>query len=402
MLPGEIVRARATQKRGDGFAAEPEAILQTSAERVTPPCRHASACGGCSLQHWQTDAYLAWKSGLLKSALHRAGYTPTLAPIVVTAPRARRRIDLAARREGSMLRLGLHGPRSREIVDLQECHVLHPTLAAVLPALRRTLLSLTALRRQADISCNLLDSGPDLLLRPDAAPTPQDRTRLAAFAAAHGIRRIMWARGDDAPETAVLTEPPRLRFAGTDVTPPPGAFLQASAAGEQAIVAAVLAGLPERLPARARVADLYAGCGTLTFALAARARVGAYEGDPASLAALRAAVNASGLAGRIEPMQRDLVRQPLSAKELSAFAAVVLDPPHAGAAVQIAQIAASTVARVIYVSCNPAALARDAAVLRGAGYALVAATPIDQFLWSARLESVCVFARLTAAPRSGR
>jgi 23S rRNA (uracil1939-C5)-methyltransferase len=73
----------------------------------------------------------------------------------------------------------------------------------------------------------------------------------------------------------------------------------------------------------------------------------------------------------------------------------VLDPPHAGAAVQIAQIAASNIARVIYVSCNPAALSRDASVLRGAGYALLAATPIDQFLWSARLESVCVFARQT-------
>jgi 23S rRNA (uracil1939-C5)-methyltransferase len=90
-------------------------------------------------------------------------------------------------------------------------------------------------------------------------------------------------------------------------------------------------------------------------------------------------------------VRRDLARQPLSAKELSSFTAVVLDPPHAGAAAQIGQIAASTIRTVIYVSCNPATLGRDAMVLRDAGYGLTAATAIDQFLWSARLESVCVF-----------
>jgi len=147
------------------------------------------------------------------------------------------------------------------------------------------------------------------------------------------------------------------------------------------------------LPARARIADLYAGCGTFSFPLAGRARVAAYEGDAAALGALRAATNTAGLAGRIEPLHRDLVRQPLSAKELSGFAAVVLDQAHAGAGIQIPQLATSRVARVIYVSCNPASLSRDAAMLRGAGYALLSATPIDQFLWSARLESVCVFAR---------
>ena len=392
-LPGEIVRARATQKRGDGYAADVDAVLAASPDRVPPPCRHARECGGCALPHWSMDAYLAWKSGLLEAALRRAGFTPALAPIVRTAAGTRRRIDLAARRDGAALRLGLHAPRSPNIVDISECVVLHPTLVALLPALRATLQSLSALRREAAAVCNLLDSGPDLLLRTDADPTAQDRSRLAEFARTHGIPRIAVARGNAAPEIAAQSAAPRIRFASADVTPPPGAFLQASADGERAIVAAVLAGLPEKLPARARVADLYAGCGTLSFALATRTRVVACEGDAAALAALRSAANAANLAGRIETQHRDLVRQPLSAKDLAGFAAVVLDPPHTGAPVQIAQLAASSVARVIYVSCNPAALARDAAALRSAGYALIAATPIDQFLWSARLESVCVFAR---------
>ena len=141
------------------------------------------------------------------------------------------------------------------------------------------------------------------------------------------------------------------------------------------------------------MAELYAGCGTLTFALAPHMRVAAFEGDLPAFNALRQATNSAGLAGRVETTRRDLARQPLSAKELSAFAVAVLDPPHNGALEQIGQIAASGIGRVIYVSCNPAALARDAKLLNAAGYRLVSATPIDQFLWSARLESVCVFSR---------
>jgi 23S rRNA (uracil1939-C5)-methyltransferase len=180
-------------------------------------------------------------------------------------------------------------------------------------------------------------------------------------------------------------------MSGTEVRPPPGVFLQATAPGEAAIIEAVLAGLPDRLPTRSRIAEMYAGCGTLTFALAAKARVTAWEGDAASVAALKDAVNRAALPGRIDVTQRDLVRQPLSVKELGQFAAIVLDPPHAGAAAQIAHIAAARVPRVIYVSCNPGTLSRDAKTLQAAGYTLTAATAIDQFLWSARLEAVCVF-----------
>ena len=203
--------------------------------------------------------------------------------------------------------------------------------------------------------------------------------------------RPVRARGDAAPETLCLLRPPVAVLSGVPVRPPPGAFLQASREGEAAIVAAVLAGLPDKLPARARVAELYAGCGTLSFALAARVRVAAYEGDADLVAALRAAVNAQVLAARISVEQRDLTRRPVTATELAGCVAVVLDPPFGGAAVQIAQVAAARPKRVVYVSCNPVALARDAAILRGAGYAVVTATPIDQFLWSARLESVVVF-----------
>ena len=392
-LPGELVRARPLARRGDGVAAGLDAVLEPDAARVPPPCPHFGACGGCALQHWRAEDYLAWKTGLLREALVRAGYADAvIAPIHCTQPYQRRRMDFAVQRARGGVAIGLHA-RGGPVVDLAACHVLEPALFGLVAPLRRLLAGLRGLRRAGSVIANLVENGADLLLRTDAEPTPRDRAALVAFARAQKLPRLCWALDGDDPEPVLIQQPPAITLSGITLHPPPGAFLQASAAGEAAIVAAVLAGLPEPLPARARIAELHAGCGTLSFALVRQARVAAFEGDAAAVTALRSAANAGGLAGRIAVAQRDLARQPLGARELAGFAAVVLDPPHAGAAAQIAPIAAAQPARVVYVSCNPAALARDARALCEAGYRLLAATPIDQFLWSARLESVCVFER---------
>lgn len=391
-LPDEIVRVRITGKRGEGRAGVAEEIVSPSAHRVAPACVHFGTCGGCSLQHWEASEYLAWKSNLLSAALRRAGFAPEPAAIVQTLAGARRRMDLAIRRDLTVT-LGLHTARDSAVVDLRECSVMHPDLFRLVAPLRVLLRGLGALKREGSAVVNLLDSGPDVLLRTDGQLNVTDRTKLAAFAVEHGMPRVMWAQNTGTPELAAGLRPATTNLSGTQVVPPPGGFLQASRAGETAIIAAVLAGLPTKPTAKARVAELYAGSGTLTFAIAPRMRVAAYEGDIGASAALKAAADASGQTGRVTVERRDLSRQPLSGKELSAFAVVVLDPPHGGAATQTEQIAASTVKRVIYVSCNPQALARDAAMLRMAGFKLVSAVPVDQFLWSARLESVCVFTR---------
>ncbi len=331
--------------------------------------------------------YVARKTRFAADALARAGYPDApLAPLVRTPPHARRRMDFAIRRTSAGVALGLHPPRSHAVTDLASCLVLDPDLFALVPKLRPLLERLDALRRDGSLIANRLDSGPDLLLRLDAPVTARDRTRLAAFATEHRIPRIATATGKASPETAVQLARPRQMFAGHAVTPPPGAFLQASREGENAIRDAVLAAVPAR--AR-RIVELYAGIGTLSFPLAAHAPVQAFEGDPASFAALREAAGGT----RVAVEQRDLARAPLTAKALAAADLVVLDPPHAGAAPQMPALAASNVRRIVYVSCNPNTLARDAAALREAGYRLEQAVPIDQFLWSQRLEMVATFAR---------
>jgi len=388
-LPGDVIEAAPVQKRGDGWAGEIIRLIQPSALRRPKPCPAFGACGGCSVQEYADDAYDAWKRGLLVTALRRAGYADPMVDELVRTPAAsRRRMDLALARVGTRVVAGLHRRGRREIINIAPCQVLDPRLVRLAGALEDALPALRLLRREGSALVNLTDSGPDILLRTDLEPDAAAREGLAAFAETAGVARISWADARGIPETICLLRPPAVRFSEVTVQPPPGAFLQASAAGEAAIVAAVIAGVPAKRQLKARIFDLYAGCGTLSFALAQLGPVHAVEGDAASAAALKKA----GGGGRVTCEQRDLARRPMMADELKNASVVVLDPPHGGAMEQIAQIAVSGVPTVIYVSCHPASLARDAAALAGR-YDPVAAKPIDQFLWSARLESVVVFRR---------
>ena len=394
-LPGERVRLGPLARRGDGFAAEIVELVEASPHRVTPACPHFGSCGGCVLQHAGIDLYTSFKSDLLSAALRRAGFAEAVRPLQRTPPASRRRLDLAVAKAGGRVLLGLHQRFGSLVVDLRTCPVSHPALVALLPALRGLLGGLDGLRVRGSVALNLLDDGPDVLLGTDRRLSTADRTRCAAFAAELGVPRVSWSDGG-ATETVAQLRTAAVTVSGHAVRPPPGAFLQASAEGEAAIRAAVVAGLPG-FTRKSRIVELYAGVGTLTFALAEHARVQAYEGAADAAAALRTAAGGQ----RIEVTTRDLVRQPLSAAELKGAACVVLDPPFAGAGPQVAQIAAAGVGRVIYVSCNPAALTRDLRAMKAAGYRVVAASPVDQFLWSARLESVVVLSKEKATPAGG-
>lgn len=359
------------------------ARLNDSPERVAPPCPHVAACGGCALQHWSLAAQGEWKRGRVATALFRAGFDIPVALTHQSAPHTRRRADFAIRRapDGAVT-LGFHGPLG--VTPVPECQLLRPEILALLPGLATVLRSLTALRREGDAVINLLDSGLDILLRLDGKPGVPDHERLAAFATQNGIPRIATQHG-----VAAQHAPVRQVFAGATVSPQPGAFLQVTEGSEAAIVQAVLAGLPAKLPRGAIVIDLFAGLGTLSFPIAARAQVQAFEGEPEAAAALAAAARAAG--GRVKAGKRDLARQPLLPAELKPARAVVLDPPFAGAKEQVEQIARARGPLVVYVSCNPAALERDARILAGAGFKAASAVAIDQFLWSAHVEAVVVF-----------
>jgi 23S rRNA (uracil1939-C5)-methyltransferase len=385
-LPGERVRA---EIRTGTEAAILRERLTDSADRVVPPCRHFGRCGGCVLQHLAPAPYAAFKRRLILDALGRQGLGAVpVAEAIVSPPGSRRRATLEARRVGGGVVLGFHERSSHQIVDLIDCPILRPALAALLPPLRALLTALLKPGQAASVVLMEVESGPDLGLELPSEPDLAALENLADFAALHDPARLWWRIAAQAPTLAAQRRAAVVRFGAIPVELPPGAFLQATAEGEAALRAAVACGLGE---AR-RVADLFAGIGTFALGSAAGRTVHAVEGDPAALAALAAAARRAQLV-QVTSERRDLAARPLRADELARFDAVIFDPPRAGAKAQAEQLAQARVPVVIGVSCNPASFARDAAILTGGGYGLDEVLPVDQFLWSSHIELVGVFRR---------
>ena len=395
-VAGDRVRLRLTGTRAGGFKGEVLELLEEGPGRAEPPCPHFGVCGGCALQHLTDEACARWKQGLVAPALARRGFGEVpVQPMIRIPPGTRRRATLAAARTETGVTLGFHGRESHAVVDVETCLLLTPRLMGLLPPLRLALAPLLQAREVAAVTLTETEEGPDLLIVSGQAPGLAAREALAAFAEDQDLARLTWAARAKAgealePEPVVLRRPPRLDFAGVAVEPPPGGFLQPTAAGEAALVEAVLSYLPE---GAAALADLYAGCGTFTFPLARHARVHAVERDEAAMAALWSGARKADLAGRITVETRDLARAPVTAEELAGGDCVVFDPPRAGAREQAAEIARSSVPAAIAVSCNPNTFARDARTLVDGGFTLIEVTPIDQFPWTGHLELVASFRR---------
>jgi 23S rRNA (uracil1939-C5)-methyltransferase len=393
-VPGDRVRARISASDGEGMAARAVAWLARGDARAEPPCRHFGDCGGCALQHVAPGYYSEWKRELVEIALRRRGIEAgKIAPIVTAAPASRRRADFAAVRRKTDVLLGFNARMSHRVVDLAECPVMEPAIASLLAPLRALLLDLLKPADKAGVAVALTDSGLDVILESAIALGAGGREKLAAFAETHDLARLSRRHPNArSAEPIVERRPVRMSFGGVAVELPAGAFLQATKAGEAALIAAVLDAV-EDAP---RVADLFAGCGTFTFPLAKRtgvaATVQAADGVEPAIAALTRAAQRAGL-GRVSAAVRDLAKRPLGPDELRRVDAVVFDPPRAGAKEQADALARSSVPVVVAVSCNPATFARDARLLVDGGYTLDWVRPVDQFLWSPHVELVARFSR---------
>lgn len=383
-LPGERVRA---DVRGD--RAEVVEVLEASPDRAAPACRHFGDCGGCALQHWASDPYLAWKAEQIRLALGRERIETEILSAFAAPPGARRRLALHARRDGGVVRLGFKARRTWRLVEIEECPISEPALVAALPALKALAGPFLEHAKSAPtlhVTWTLSDLDVDVtgIERKSGGLSADARQRAAKAAAAGDMARVTLAG-----ETIYQARQPVVRLGPATVALPPGSFLQAVAQAEAAMADFAV----EAIAGAARVADLYCGVGAFTFRLAQTASVHAAD---VSAPAVKALVAATGTASGLKPIvaeARDLGRRPLLAMEMKKLDAVVFDPPRAGALEQSGEIGRSKVATVVGVSCNPTTFARDARILVDAGFKLEAVKPIDQFLWSPHVELVGVFRR---------
>jgi 23S rRNA (uracil1939-C5)-methyltransferase len=350
-----------------------------------PPCRHFPECGGCQLQQLDDGAFSGFLKDRIASALAAQGLAaPEILEPHISPPNSRRRGSLRAERRGSHVSLGFNAEASHRIVDMRECHILRPELFALVHPLRKLMGELLGPRGSGGVRMTLADQGPDVLLEKVSVDSLQATEALARFAQTHGIARLSIDDGYGA-QTRWEPEPVTITLGGVPVPLPHGGFLQATAEGEQALVAAVRDAVG---PARI-VADLFAGLGT--FALALEGRVLAVEGERDAVLALKSAANRAQR--QIFVDHRDLFRRPLVETELNRFEAIVLDPPRAGAKEQIALLSRSAAPRIAYVSCNPNTFARDSKTLLEGGYRLEWVIPVGQFRWSTHVELAASFTR---------
>ena len=360
-------------------------VRQASPERIAPFCPHFSVCGGCAIQHWEAEAYRAWKCNIVVETLAQGGIACEVAPLVDAHGSGRRRITLHARMgTHEVLKVGFAAASSHDIIPIDRCPILDPALDGAIDAAWAISEALKPVRKPLDIQFTATSGGLDVDVRGSGPVSAAMTATLSVIAQQHRLARLT-RHG----ELVLMRNPPVVAIGTAQVTLPPASFLQATVAGEEALAALVI----EHCKRAKNVADLFCGVGPFALRLAAKSRVAAFDSDAGSVAALqKAATSTSGLKP-VKAEARDLFRRPLVPQQLRDYDTVVFDPPRQGAQAQATQLAASKVPVVVAASCNVTTFARDAKILVDGGYRIEGVTPVDQFRHTPHVELVARFSR---------
>ncbi|UJJ30752.1 23S rRNA (uracil(1939)-C(5))-methyltransferase RlmD [Halopseudomonas maritima] len=394
-LPGEQVQARVLRARSKLIETRLETVQQPSPLRQPLRCMHAELCGGCSLQHMSHGQQLEIKQQALAQQLqHFAQLTPQQWAPTLEGPaygyRQRTRVALRWDRARRQLDVGFRQRASSELVNVEQCPVLVPELEAVLKTLPVVLRSLQAVEALGHVEL-IGAEHPALVLRHLRPLSEADRQRLLAFTAEHGLG--LWLQGEEAAQGLAGALEPAYRLADQQLTLgfAPGDFTQVNPQINQAMVNQALAWLA---PGQGEaVLDLFCGVGNFALALArAGAEVTGIEGSVEMVDRATDNARKNGL-DQVHFLAADLSK-PLEVPPGSPrFTAALLDPPRDGAEQMVGDLAALAVERILYISCNPATLARDAGILAGKGYTLVRAGIMDMFPQTAHVEAMALFRR---------
>jgi 23S rRNA (uracil1939-C5)-methyltransferase len=360
-------------------------IIAPSLERIEPFCPHFGTCGGCAIQHWQMDAYRKWKRRLVIDTLANSGIDCGVDELIDAHGTGRRRMVLHARvSPQGVLRVGFAAAGRHEIIAIDHCPILDPSLHGAINAANDIAEALAPVSKPLDIQVTAADNGLDVDVRGSGPLNSQLLTKISKLAETHHLARLT-RHG----ELVLMRAPPVVQIGKAQMTLPPGCFMQPTAAGEETLAAQVMA----RCKGAKHIADLFCGIGPFALRLAEKFRVSAFDSDEPAITALNNAVKQTQGLKPLKAQARDLFRRPLMPQELRDYDGVVFDPPRQGAQAQSQQLAASKIGLVVAVSCNPATFARDARILIDGGYKIENVTPVDQFRYTPHVEVVAKFRR---------
>src|SRR6202171_4506355 len=301
-------------------------VERASPERITPFCPHFATCGGCAIQHWESERYRAWKREIVVETLAQAKLACEVGPLIDAHGLGRRRITLHARiGMHDVLKVGFAAANSHDVIPVDRCPILDPGLSGALDAGWAVADPLIATGKPLDIQITSTDNGLDIDVR-GSGPLPAAMiATLSRVAEGHRLARLT-RHG----ELVLMRTQPTIPIGTAQVTLPPASFLQATVAGEEALAALV----SEHCRRAKHIADLFCGVGPFALRLAAKSRIAAFDSDAGAVAALqKAATSTSGLKP-VKAEARDLFRRPLMPQELRDFDAVVFDPARQGAQAQ--------------------------------------------------------------------
>ncbi len=401
-LPGERVRARYLREHRRYDEAVATEFLEAAPNRVTPPCRHYGLCGGCSLQHLERAAQLRHKESILLEQLqHTGGIAPRemLAPLTSPGEGYRQRGRLSARFQASRHRaqVGFRERRSNLIAEIIHCEVLHPRVGALLPELSALISALSVADAVPQIELAVSEQDCGLVLRHVRPISAADRERLLAFEREHDVRFYLQPGGETTVAPLDPARPPvlgyRLEDFDVEIRFGPTDFTQVNFHINRQLVGRVVELLDP--DARSQVLDLFCGLGNFSLPLARRAgHVTGVEGLAYLVTGARDNAARNGI-DNAEFVVANLAREDLQTPFLlRTWDKILLDPPRAGAFEVLTLLNHAAVQSLVYVSCNPATLARDAALLvNEKGYVLDAAGIVDMFPHTAHIECIARFVR---------
>jgi 23S rRNA (uracil1939-C5)-methyltransferase len=398
-LPGEPIRFRRRRRHRQHDEGELLELIERSPERVMPRCAHFGVCGGCALQHLASPAQVATKEGELRETLARvARVAPDrwLAPLTGPVWNYRRRARLGVRfvRKKGRVLVGFRERAAPYVAELTACEVLSAPAGALITPLAEMLNELSIREQLPQIEVAVGENATALVLRVLQPPSGEDRVRLAAFAAAHGVRFYLQSGAPDALEPlgeaseALAYSLPQfgleMQFAPTD-------FIQVNAAVNQALVGRAVSLLG--LTTDAVVLDLFCGLGNFTLAVARHAgSVVGIEGEETLVGRARANAARNNIDNAAFHRANLGVPPDATAPWCTArYTHVLLDPPRSGAREVLEAVARFAPRRLLYISCHPGSLARDLeGLVHGHGFKLAAAGVVDMFPHTAHVESLAL------------
>ena len=394
LLPQEQADVVVVEDKKQYARAQVKRRLSDSPQRQAPRCPHFGICGGCQQQHASIEQQQSKRAALARLMKRDVD------DIIAASPwgyRRRARLSLNYQPKSQQLQMGFRKANASEIVDVVRCPVLVPTLGALLPAVRECLSELKSVRQLGHVELVQADNGPLMVLRHTAALPAADKEKLERFSQSHGLSLYL------APQSEILEhirgEAPWYTSDGLRLVFSPRDFIQVNDGVNQLMVRTALEWLD--IQPQDRVLDLFCGMGNFTLPLAKRAaQVVGVEGVPALVAKGQENAALNGLHNVTffhENLEEDVTRQ---AWAKHGFDKVLLDPARAGAAGVMLHIIKLAPRRVVYVSCNPATLARDSDVLLQAGYTIQRLAMLDMFPHTGHLESMVLFEHKNHSNRS--